>query len=562
MIELEAIAHEATRLRARGQRFLLATVVRTQGSSYRRPGARMLVALGEDGEPERWLAGCVSGGCLETDVLLRGAWRTTTGPTVVTYDSTADDEVGWGFGLGCNGVVDVLLERIEPSSAFDPTRFFTRCFEALRPAALVTVFASTRPDIPVGARFALGPSGEVETTITDPVLRALFTDAATRAVDAARPVADTLDVGGVTALVETISPTPHVFIAGTNHDALPLASLVRSMGWRATVCDTDARHAARFENALIGSPADIRAAVDAAGDAHVVIMTHSFDRDRELLRALAPSRARYLGVLGPARRTERIKLELGDAIGGRALFAPVGLDLGAETPQEIALSIVAEIQAVRREARAGSLRSRSSAIHSPRRIVAAVLAAGSSARLGRPKQLVSFRGEPLVRNAARAALASTCDKVAVIVGAERAGVENALAGLDVRCVENGDWREGVASSVRRAVAWARDQHADGLVVLLADQPLLSPDHVNELCAAVRAGAPAAASAYDDVVGVPAAFNASQFDALLELTGDRGAARVLSQLPGVVKVMFPEGRVDVDRESDVAELARIEGVEAR
>lgn len=561
-MELCAIAREATKLRAEGRSFLLATVVRIHGSSYRRPGARMLVAFGETGEPERWVAGCVSGGCLETDVLLRGAWRTAGGPSIVTYDSTTDDEVGWGFGLGCNGVVDLLLERIAPDALLDPTRVFARCFEAASPGALVTVFASEHAAVPIGARLAISPGDLVESTIADPRVEEAFREAAARARSATRPIAHTIVVDGVTALVETITTPPHVFVVGTNHDAVPLAALARTMGWNVTVCDTDGRRARRFDGALIGPPTAIRAAVDAARDAHVVLMTHVYERDRELLRELLGSTARYLGILGPAHRTERILRELGgEQTRPGGLFAPVGLDLGAETPQEIALSIVAEIQATMREARGESLRERASAIHERARYVCAVLAAGGSTRLGRPKQLVPFRGEPLVRRVARAALASSCARVAVIVGAERAGVEGAVQDLDVCCVANAAWQEGIASSVRTAVAWAREERADGLVLVLADQPLLTRDHVDRLVSGLRSGAASAASVYDGIAGVPAAFAANQFAALAVLEGDRGAARVLRETPGVVRVPWPEGSVDVDLEHDVDDLARIESLEA-
>lgn len=557
MMELAAIAEEAAKLRGEGRAFLMATVVRTHGSSYRRPGARMLVALDESGQGERWLAGCVSGGCLETDVLLRGAWRTSAGASVVTYDSTTDDEIGWGFGLGCNGVVDVLLERISADAQFDPTRLFARCFDAARPGALATVFASQHPAAVVGAHLAIDPDGVMETTIRDARVVEALRQAAERAASATRPIAESVEVDGVTALVETIAPPPHVFVVGTNHDALPLAALARSMGWNVTVCDTNGRHARRFERALIGTPADVRAAVDVAHDAHVVIMTHSYDRDRELLRELLASRARYLGVLGPAHRTECILRELGEEGSRHRLFAPVGLDLGAETPQEIALAIVAEIQAKLRDARAGSLRERSSGIHEREKIVCAVLAAGGSSRLGRPKQLVPFRGEPLVRRVTQVALASRCASVAVIVGAESASVETAVRDLPVRCVVNGAWQEGIASSVRAAVAWAREQRAEGLLLVLADQPLLTSAHVDQLVLGLRAGAPAAGSAYEDVLGVPAAFSASQFDALAALEGDRGATRVLRETQGAVTISWPEGLVDVDSEADVRALAQLE-----
>jgi len=546
-MELAAIAKQATTLREEGRAFLLATVVRTRGSSYRRPGARMLVALGDGGEPDRWLAGSVSGGCLETDVLLRGAWRTHRGATLVTYDSTTNDDIAWGFGLGCNGVVDVLLERISPDSAFDPTRVFAKCFDVARPGALATVFASRDPNVAVGAHLAILPNGTIEGRLPD-----AFRDAALRAARARRPVNEVLEIDGVTALVETIAPAPHVFVIGTNHDAVPLAALVRTMGWSVTVCDTDARHARRFDDAFIGPPDAVRAAVDATYQAHVVLMTHSYERDRELLRALIDSRAHTIGVLGPALRTERMLSEIGRER-PPTLFAPVGLDVGAETPHEIALAIVAEIQATRRDARAGFLRDRTSGIHERSRVVCAVLAAGASSRLGRPKQLVPFLGEPMVRKVTRAALAASCSRVAVIVGAERAGVEGAVNDLDVTCVVNDGWREGIASSVRTAAAWARRERADILVVVLADQPLLTAAHVDRLAAGVRDGAVAAASEYGGVVGVPAAFAASELDALDALEGDHGAARVLRAMAGVERVPWADGNVDVDYERDVLSL---------
>ena len=124
MNELERIVHEAARLEAEGAAFLLATVVRVAGSSYRRPGARMLVA------GDRWVSGCVSGGCLEGDVLLRGAHRSRAGAVVVTYDSTTEDGEPWGVGLGCNGVVVVLLEHVAPGDGHDGLAFAQACFAA------------------------------------------------------------------------------------------------------------------------------------------------------------------------------------------------------------------------------------------------------------------------------------------------------------------------------------------------------------------------------------------------------------------------------------------------
>ena len=147
MIELDAVCKQAAAQRAEGRSVVLATVVRVEGSSYRRPGARMLVA------EDRWLAGCVSGGCLEADVVRRATFRLRDGkPVVVRYDSRSDDDIGWGFGLGCNGMIEVLLERLEAGYPFDPLSFAETCFADEQSGVIVTVFASHDPDVPVGAK--------------------------------------------------------------------------------------------------------------------------------------------------------------------------------------------------------------------------------------------------------------------------------------------------------------------------------------------------------------------------------------------------------------------------
>ncbi|MFO0737687.1 MAG: XdhC family protein [Labilithrix sp.] len=361
MIELDVVSREAAALRARGLPVLLATVVRVAGSSYRRPGARMLVA------EDRWLAGCVSGGCLEADVVRRGEFRIRDGvPVVVRYDSTSDDDIGWGFGVGCNGVIEVMLERLAPDAPDDPLAFVRAVIDDESLGAMVTVFESRDPAVPIGARAFLRGSA---VTMTCPLPR-VWVEAAMQTT--ARPQIVTHD--GVTALVEPIAPPPRVFIAGSGHDAVPLVSLAQAMGMRVTVADRHASIAQRerlagADELLIGSPEELARAIDARQTALVVVMTHDYDRDREYLGAALGTRARYIGVLGPERRTARLLAEL-EKGGRRAsddalsrLHAPAGLDVGAETPKEIALAILAEMQAKLANARAGYLREREGAIH-------------------------------------------------------------------------------------------------------------------------------------------------------------------------------------------------------
>jgi xanthine dehydrogenase accessory factor len=583
MSELDVIVREAAALRREGAPFLLATVVAVRGSSYRRPGARMIVS------GDRWVAGCVSGGCLEGDVVRRGAHRIRHGaPVVVTYDSRSDDEIGWGFGLGCNGVVDVMLEEIHPTTAIDPLLFVSDCIAAETRGVLVTVFRSEDPSVPVGARLAVRPGAPVATSLDG--ASGSLRDALERAARSAHATL-TVETHGVSALVEIVDPPPRLFVCGTGHDALPVVALARSMGWRVTVAaghpSTATKDRLLVADELLAGPGSVlRDAVARHARAFAIVMSHDYERDRECLSALLESRVEYIGVLGPKRRTERMLAELtqaGTVITDTMLarvHAPVGLDLGAETPQEIALAVISEVQATLTGAPARQLRERSGPIHvpparsseprpehqpglpSPSRpdasaaVVCAVLGAGGSSRLGRPKQLETYAGKPLVRHVVDEVAASSCDAVAVVLGASGSRIAPVLAGASAIVLENEAWDEGIASSVRVAVAWAKDRGAAALVLVLADQPLIDRAHVNRLIAGWRAGAPAAGSVYGGVLGVPALFDAALFGELLALEGDRGAARVLRRREDVAHVSWPEGMVDVDTDADAAALATL------
>jgi xanthine dehydrogenase accessory factor len=388
MVEVKFLVHAAEKLRAAREPFLVATVMRVRGSSYRRPGSRMLMTR------DRWIEGSVSGGCLEKDVLQKAWWRTEGGPALVTYDLRADEELRAGFGLGCDGVVDVLLERAESGrdgspvrKTIDPLCLLAQCTELQTRGALATVFESANPAVPLGARVFVmdrrsGAARLAEASATDAVAAKGMSDPMDRAVrvhlaDACESVLSSgtrLEVavaeGAVTALVEPIRPAPRLFLFGTGHDAVPVARFAQMVAWEAFVCEPHARLATRerfaFADAILDGDADaIVDCVDASDRAVAVVMGHDYERDRAWLRALLASRAAYIGMLGPRRRTERMRAELGVVLDER-VFAPMGLALGAETPHEIALATVAEIEAVLTHASATSLRdgspARSSAV--------------------------------------------------------------------------------------------------------------------------------------------------------------------------------------------------------
>ncbi len=370
MRELQDIVRGWSELRTRAQEVVLATVVAASGSTYRRPGARLLLSA------ERWIAGGISGGCLERDVLGKAWWRTREGPLVVTYDSTsADDEETWTFGLGCNGRVDVLLERLAPSGEAHPLDFIARCLETRRPGVMATVFRGG-PDT-MGRRLLLEGDGVRSDLPSGPVQDAVRAAAAAEAVAGqGRTRAERLEAAASTVevLFEVVRPPRSLAIFGTGQDAVPLVRMAAALGFHLTVVSNTSGGAPAdlFQEAnvrLTASPKTVREKLILENDSAVVIMTHNLSHDRGYLRFALESGCPYVGILGPRARTERLLSELAEEgfhpseARRAALYSPVGLHLGAEQPEEIALSILAEVEARFSGADAQSLRVRPGPIH-------------------------------------------------------------------------------------------------------------------------------------------------------------------------------------------------------
>ena len=343
MLDSAELISAAAELRAAGEPFVIATVVRVRGSSYRRPGARMILA--ERGR----IAGSVSGGCLEGNLVRTGLWKTKDGPVVVTFDSTDPDDPE--AVLGCGGVVDILLERGGPA---DPLALAHDLLARGARGAIVTAYAGTG----IGSHWTVEAGGAYPADLPQalaPVCEA--------AIASGRPelaLADKLEV-----LVEPIVPPIQLYVFGTGLDAVPLVDSATRLGWDVHVWNGANRFetAARFPTArVLGPDLDaVRARIDTSERAVAIVMGHDQRRDRTALAMLVASRAAYIGVLGPRHRT--VDIAAPEALDDPRVHAPVGLDLGAETPAEIAISVIAEALAAIRGTTAASLRTRST-IHS------------------------------------------------------------------------------------------------------------------------------------------------------------------------------------------------------
>jgi xanthine dehydrogenase accessory factor len=389
--ELQSVCRAAAELARLGEPALLATVVRVEGSTYRRPGARMLVT------PAGRRVGCVSGGCLEADIARRGWALTESGrPALITYDATADADLQWGLGLGCNGVVRVLVERLAPtaepaagplavsrgaspetSADADHLSLLDLCAVDRTACAVALVFATEgETAVRAGTRLILDEHGNLLLDGFPPEFREGVLAAARQCLASGRSADHTFHAPAarIEALVEYVDPPPALLIVGGGVDAVPLAAAAKAVGWRVVVADRRGRHLTPEHfpaaDALVVCPADeIARHVPIDGRTFAVVMNHSYPDDLAALGALLESSARYVGVLGPSHRREKLLHELAEQ--GRRLtpaqlarlHAPVGLDVAAETPAEVAAAIVAELLAVRAARPAGFLRDSDGPIH-------------------------------------------------------------------------------------------------------------------------------------------------------------------------------------------------------
>lgn len=324
---------------ARGEPLVLATVTHTLGSTYRKAGAQMLIAADGRG------AGLLSGGCLEADLLERARAVLESGQSaLVSYDTRSSDDLLWGIGLGCEGAMTILMTRLDRGNEYQPFAFADRCRRQHANGSFALVTASRNSSYPVGAAHHSDAPARVPRQVAD---------AFSQAPSAQQRAATTVAAEDATFLVVPVELPPRLLVLGAGPDAMPLVEIAGLMNWHVTVLDHRPAYAVpeRFPRAsrvALNPAAELGKELQSVRYDAAVVMSHHLLSDQAYLAALADHDVPYIGLLGPAPRRARLMQELGDkaaAFGGR-LRGPVGLDIGAKTPETIALAIVSEIQAV------------------------------------------------------------------------------------------------------------------------------------------------------------------------------------------------------------------------
>jgi len=354
--ETSAILSRLLRGVESGRRGAVATVVRIGGSAYRRPGAKLLVE--DDGRT----SGGISGGCLEADVREHAlaAIRGAAAPRLIHYDTGSDDRAVWGLGLGCNGEVDIFVQPFAAIGPQDPIRAAVELLQGDAPFATTTVLDGKD----AGRRLVVTADGARRGSLGDEALDPEAAAAARTQLGQGR--SELHEVASRRVFTEVLLPPPHLVIFGAGDDSIALATVAAATGFRVAVVDHRSAFLAdgRFPGARSFQlrPGQGLGALPLGRASYAVVKTHSFANDREWLRALLACDVPFIGVLGPRARLEEILHQLG-AAGDDRVHGPVGLDLGADGPEQVAVSIVAEVLAVRAGREPVPLRRKEGPIH-------------------------------------------------------------------------------------------------------------------------------------------------------------------------------------------------------
>lgn len=373
MKELQEIIKIYEAASQQNKKSALVTVVHLEGSSYRRPGARMLV--NDDGR----ITGAISGGCLEGDALKKALFAISEQKnTLFTYDTSKEDDSEMGIHLGCEGLIQVLFEKIDAEKEDNPIQLLRKAIALRQKAVVVTLFdLNDNQNKQYGTCLLLEENGTLSGKIPIQQIEGAVLKDLAEVMENGESVFKQYqsDEVSVTAFFEFLHPSVSLVVLGAGNDAIPLMKFADVLGWDFRIVDRRPTHAnqERYPTAsqiLVTNPDVALEQLSYDSRTFFVLVTHSYKCDYYMLRSLCAASVPYVGVLGPKKKLKRILEELEDEgihLSGEkkaTIFGPTGLDIGAETPEEIALSIIAEIQAVLTGKKGGMLTDKSEVIHS------------------------------------------------------------------------------------------------------------------------------------------------------------------------------------------------------
>jgi xanthine dehydrogenase accessory factor len=326
------------------------------------------------------LTGAISGGCLEGDALRKALLAIEQKQNkLVSYNTLDEDDVQFGVQLGCNGIVHILFEPIDPTDENNPIALLEKCVVQRNNAVLVTLFSlKNYHGHQAGTCFL---ESQIESRITQ--RESQMEGMGLQIAQMKKDVGIVLETKSsllkqyeddVTGFVEFIEPVISLVIVGAGNDAIPLMEMASVLGWDITVVDGRKTHATkqRFSKAgkiIVSKPAEVLKQIETDERTVFVLMTHNYNYDLALMKFLSQEKCSYIGILGPQKRLDRLLSELADQgvtitdEQRAAIYGPTGLDIGAEAAEEIALSVLAEIKAVLAKREGRSLRERLKGIH-------------------------------------------------------------------------------------------------------------------------------------------------------------------------------------------------------
>ncbi len=370
MKEIKDIIRSFDEAQKQGRQTALATVVHLDGSSYRRPGARMLIT--DEGQ----LTGAISGGCLEGDALRKALLvMSQQRSMLVTYDTMDEDDAKFGIGLGCNGIIQVLIEPINPDEPNNPIQLLKTVAEKREKAVLVTLFSlENKKDTQPGTRLVLKENYQQERNTP---LKDILVKDGMKTLREGRSLFRTYhtESQSLTAFIELAEPAVSLIAIGAGNDVIPVIAMAEILGWETTVIDGRPAYAKkeRFVSScqvLVSKPENVISQIEIDDRTVFVLMTHNYNYDMAMLHQLLLKNVIYVGMLGPKKKLDRVLGELREQGANfteeqlASVHSPVGLDIGAETSEEIALSILSEIKAVLSGKQGLSLHSNTGSIHS------------------------------------------------------------------------------------------------------------------------------------------------------------------------------------------------------